>query len=335
MKSQAGHGTNLISQTDDGAVAKTTDLDRNLLEVRYDRTPQRVRRSSNGGGSIRSGHASRLQRQDSVSSHREGTTITTASTAKEAKRVLEWQRTVARSVSESSDEGSPRALAIRKPAAETVVSSSTLTPQRRTPPPAAPSAPSLLSQALNQQQQSKEQQIAERLPSLMRAATAPVGAMTAVYNEITSALPQEKLESSGLSTNAIIGTIMGAAAGAAIAYAMVKSEEPKKERPQLVTHFTSPAYQEVQAVPVQHQTRSVSLSEHGGQMGGMGMGHDMGHNMLQAMRSNPPPQMMYEDPATYDSPSGFRAPSIADSGYSGSKGRAVSRSSSSSGSACR
>lgn len=324
LSSQAGHGTNLISQTDSGAVAKTTDLDGNLLEVRYER---RLRRGSNGGGSIRSGHASRMERQNSSNSHREGTTITTASTAKEAKRVLEWQRTVARSVSESSDsESSPRAraLAIRKPQAETVVSSSTLTPQRRTPPPAAPSAPSLISQALHQQQQqAQSQQIQAAIPSLMRAATAPVGAMTAVYNELTSALPQEKLESSGLSTNAIIGTIMGAAAGAAIAYAMVKSEEPEKERPQLVTHFTAPAYQQPQIMPQQHQTRSVSMGDGGMQQQPNIMGHDMGHNMLQAMRQHQPAQPLYSEPAQYYSPTGLKAPSVADSGYSGSK---VSRS---------
>lgn len=303
-------------------MAKTTDLDGNLLEVRYER---RLRRGSNNGGSIRSGHASKMERQNSSNSHREGTTITTASTAKEAKRVLEWQRTVARSVSEGSDSESsagPRTMAIRKPQAETVVSGSTLTPQRRTPPPAAPSAPSLISQALHQQQQqaqSQSQQIHQAIPSLMRAATAPVGAMTAVYNEITSALPQEKLESSGLSTNAIIGTIMGAAAGAAIAYAMVKSEEPEKERPQLVTHFTAPVYQVPVQVPVQHQTRSVSMGQ---QQQPNTMGHDMGHNMLQAMRQHQPVQQV-EEPAQYYSPSGLKAPSIADSGYSGSK---VSRS---------
>jgi len=82
---------------------------------------------------------------------------------------------------------------------------------------------------------------------LLRSATTPI--MTAVYNEITSALPERIGE--GLSAQAIIGTIIGAAAGAAVAYAMVRSEEPEPPRPQLVTYFTTPAPVPMPPAPVQ------------------------------------------------------------------------------------
>lgn len=330
LASQAGRGTNLISQTDNGAVAKTTDLDGNLLEVRYER---RMRRGSNGGGSIRSSHAPHLQRQNSSESHREGTTITTASTAKEAKRVLEWQRTVARSVSESSDSGDDRARALTvqkaQPQAETVVSSSTLT-ERRAPPPAAPSAPSLLSQGFQQQQ---TQGLEHALPQLMRSVTEPVGAIRDLCKELSSHMPPSTADgrSTGLSNNGLIGTILGAAAGAAIAYAMVKSEEPEK-RPELITHFTAPAYAPPQQIGYQQQQlpiRSASLSEQGGQRMMQPMGHDYGHNVLQTMRQHPPPQPIYAEPSQYYSPSGIevgsasqarsKSGSVAESGYHASK----------------
>ena len=333
LDSQAGRGTNLISQTDNGAVAKTTDLDGNLLEVRYER---RARRGSNGGSSIRSSHAPRLQRQNSSESHRESTTITTASTAKEAKRVLEWQRTVARSVPESSEvsEGGLGAVAIRKsqPAAETVVSSSTLI-ERRAPPSAAPSAPSLLSQHFQQQQ---AQAIEHAIPSLMRSVTEPVGAIRDLCKEISSHMPPSTTDSNGLSNNGLIGTILGAAAGAAIAYAMVKSEEPEK-RPDLVTHFTAPAYTPQPQIGYQQQqmpARSLSLSEQGMMQP---MGHDYGYNVLQAMRSHLTPQPIYTEPAqsSSQSPSGIevgsqarsKAPSAIPSDYhafkSGSRSEAL------------
>jgi hypothetical protein len=73
--------------------------------------------------------------------------------------------------------------------------------------------------------------------------------MTAVYNEITSALPDRIGE--GLSAQAILGTLIGAAAGAAVAYAMVKSEEPEPPRPQLVTYYTAPAAAPMPPAPVQ------------------------------------------------------------------------------------
>lgn len=325
LASQAGRGTNLIFQTDNGAVAKTIDLDGNLLEVRYER---RLRRGSNGGGSTRSSHAPRLQRQNSSESHREGTTITTASTAKEAKRVLEWQRIVARSVSESSDSGEnrTRALTVQKaqPQAKTVVSSSTLT-ERRVPLPAAPTAPSLLSQDFQQQ---KAQGLEHAIPQLMRSVTEPVGSIRNLCKEISSHMPPSTTDSTGLSNNGLIGTIIGAAAGAAIAYAMVKSEEPEK-RPELVTHFTAPAYAPPQQIGYQQQQlqmpiRSASLIEQGVQQP---MGHDYGHNLLQTMRQHPPPQPIYAEPIQYYSPSGIevgsqarsKALSNVDSGYHASK----------------
>lgn len=66
----------------------------------------------------------------------------------------------------------------------------------------------------------------------------------------------------GLSSQAIIGTIIGAAAGAAVAYAMVRSEEPEPQppKPQLVTYFTQPAQQPQQMYVPQQQAPMVEVA---------------------------------------------------------------------------
>lgn len=89
--------------------------------------------------------------------------------------------------------------------------------------------------------------------------------MTAMYNEVSSALPERIGE--GLSAQAIIGTILGAAAGAAVAYAMVRSEEPEQPRPQLVTYFSAPAAQVPQQAPVMEVARSKGPSVAGSRVG--------------------------------------------------------------------
>ncbi len=246
-----GRNTNLISKDENAAFARTVDLDGNLLEVVYERHPgsgsQKQRRGS-GSGSVRSNR--RLQREEIGSSHthtevvNQGTTITTSSTAKEAQRVLSWQREVARSVSSADeDEDRERALAIRQPSVKTEV------PSRHTSssyavPSQVPTAPSMSAFSQTTVRQTpppaQQPQIADLgvLPGLLRAATAPVGQMLSQFTEATEKLS----EGSGMSNQALIGTLIGAAAGAAVAYAMVRSEEPEKERPELVTHYPPPAH---------------------------------------------------------------------------------------------
>lgn len=73
-------------KTEDDERAVTRDFDGNMIEAVY------VPRGSRGGGS-----------------HRErAVTLETASSEKEAKRVLEWQENVARSISEEPDDDEPR-----------------------------------------------------------------------------------------------------------------------------------------------------------------------------------------------------------------------------------
>ncbi|KFY74850.1 hypothetical protein V499_05148 [Pseudogymnoascus sp. VKM F-103] len=217
LESNTRHSTNLIQHSADTSVAKTTDHDGNMLEVRYARsTPRR--------GSV----------------HAAPTTITTASTAKEARRVLDWQRDVARSISSQSPtqsrDGSPeRAMVLAQPVQEEAA------PSQVAPPTEVPDA----------------------RPALLRSATTPM--MTAMYNEVSSALPERIGE--GLSAQAIIGTILGAAAGAAVAYAMVRSEEPEPQRPQLVTYFSAPAAQFPQQAPVMEVARSKAPSMGGSRVG--------------------------------------------------------------------
>ncbi|OBT52211.1 hypothetical protein VE04_08130 [Pseudogymnoascus sp. 24MN13] len=184
--------------------------------------------------------ATRGARPADGSSARAPTTITTASTAKEARRVLDWQRDVARSISSQSPtqsrDGSPeRAMVLAQPVQEEAA------PSQVAPPTEVPDA----------------------RPALLRSATTPM--MTAMYNEVSSALPERIGE--GLSAQAIIGTILGAAAGAAVAYAMVRSEEPEPQRPQLVTYFSAPAAQFPQQAPVMEVARSKAPSMGGSRVG--------------------------------------------------------------------
>lgn len=219
LESNTHHSTNLIQHSSDAAVAKTTDLDGNMLEVRYARSPPRR-------GSV----------------HAAPTTITTASTAKEARRVLDWQRDVARSISSQSPtpsrDQSPQRAMVLAPAQEP-------TPSQMAPSQVAPPAE------------------LDSRPALLRSATAPM--MSAMYNEVSSALPERIGE--GLSAQAIIGTILGAAAGAAVAYAMVRSEEPEPPRPQLVTYFSAPPASAPQQAPVMEVARSKGPSVGGSRVG--------------------------------------------------------------------
>lgn len=167
--------TNLIKNTPDESIARITDLDGNMLEARF------IRRSS--------------------------TSVLTSAPPKETRRVLDWQRDVAKSLS-----------------GEENMSASHSTRQ---------------STPLVRSSSSRGQEI-EQEPRLLRRETVATSNPTARVAE-TSA---DNRVISGISNQALIGTILGAAAGAALAYTMVKSEEPRPNevtRPRMVTYHSSPA----------------------------------------------------------------------------------------------
>ncbi|KAL3419677.1 hypothetical protein PVAG01_08175 [Phlyctema vagabunda] len=118
-----------------------------------------------------------------VSSHHP--VIETVATEKEARRVLEWQHEVARSVTEQeSDAGSEYTATTHRPETRRYESY----PQQSERPPMR----------------------------LVRRVT-----------ETTETYPAAPAGSTGMSGKAILGTLLGAAAGAAVAYAMVCSEDPE------------------------------------------------------------------------------------------------------------
>lgn len=161
---------------EDGIVARTRDFDGNMLEAVY-----RARDRVAGYGAAYGGHV----RRD---------VIEVASTEPEARRVLEWQEQVARSIGESGGSGG----------AASVISSSDVVDAYRPAVRRADSYPVHGS---------------ERPLRLVRRETV----MTEHYRR-----PDE---GRGISGKAVIGTLLGAAAGAAIAYAMVRSESPERARP--------------------------------------------------------------------------------------------------------
>lgn len=156
--------------------------------------------------------------------------ISTAST-KEARRVLEWQRDVA--IQLSSDGAS--------------ISSSSSSARKAQPPIHSPSP---------------HQKVAPPDPRLQRRETIA----TSHYQPRETQVEVGNSILGGLSNQALIGTLLGAAAGAAVAYAMVKSEEPRRSdpaRPRLVTYHTTPAaisprVQEVERTIETASTRSES-----------------------------------------------------------------------------
>lgn len=163
--SERGH---LIEPTEDGGErAATRDLDGNMLEAVY---------------------SSRRARSHVP-------TLETASTEKEARRVLEWQKDVARSV--SAGDGHSQ------------VSSGTQEILRSYPR----GAPKLVTR---------------------HTVTTEHYDHDPIHTGSLRGAPIPQQDSSGMSGKAIIGTILGAAAGAAAAYAMVRSESPEN------THQPSP-----------------------------------------------------------------------------------------------
>lgn len=156
----------------DGEIkARTADLDGNMLEAVY----------SNRGGPM----------------------IETASTAKEARRVLEWQEEVARSVAASDD----------SPSSSTVSGSTVKNHDHRPAPP---------------------YRRAESYPSVQQFPTAQNPRSRLVRRETYTTehygRPDDTRDAGGSGFNGmkLVGTLLGAAAGAAVAYAMVRSESPTR-----------------------------------------------------------------------------------------------------------
>ena len=125
-------------------------------------------------------------------------TIETASTEKEARRVLAWQQEVARSTATSDVHSS-------------VASSNTYgDPSRPLPYRRAETFPRM---------------VAERPPRLLRRET-----ITTEHSRDRDAI-EGREEGNRFTGMKLVGTLLGTAAGAAIAYAMVRSESPPRIAP--------------------------------------------------------------------------------------------------------
>jgi len=169
-----------VSETqEEGIVARTRDFDGNMLEAVY-----RARDRVAGYGASYGG-----ARRD---------VIEPVATEREARRVLEWQEQVARSIGESGGSGG----------AASVISSSDIVD--------AGYRPAVVRRADSYPVHGSER---DRPMRLVRRETVT----TEHYRR-----PEEG--GRGLSGKAVIGTLLGAAAGAAFAYAMVRSESPERDR---------------------------------------------------------------------------------------------------------
>lgn len=161
------------AEGDSDIKAVTRDFDNNMLEAVY--------RSRNGDsrGVMYRGQSGRVRE------------IETASSEKEARRVLEWQEQVARSINEGS----------------IISGGGSEVGYRRDPPPMA--------------RRSESYPVPAQPLRLVRRETVT----TEHYRR-----PDERDREGGGGTSgkAILGTLLGAAAGAAFAYAMVRSESPPR-----------------------------------------------------------------------------------------------------------
>ncbi|PMD29346.1 hypothetical protein L207DRAFT_574324 [Hyaloscypha variabilis F] len=166
---------------EEGIVARTRDFDGNMLEAVY-----RARDMVAGYGAGYPVHGRRE-------------IMESAATEKEARRVLEWQEQVARSIGESGGSGG----------AASVISSSDIVGD-------GGYRPAVVRRADSYPVQGSER---DRPMRLVRRETVT----TEHYRR-----PEEG--GRGISGKAVIGTLLGAAAGAAFAYAMVRSESPERDR---------------------------------------------------------------------------------------------------------
>ena len=141
-------------------------------------------------------------------------TLETASTEKEARRVLQWQQDVARSVSvdDSSDSSSPPVYQERIPPPASIRRSDTY-------PAITPPSHHSLSHSHNGSGS-----------RVLRRETVTTESYRRHHGYGDSG-EGERGNGGGMSKGAIIGTLLGAAAGAAVAYAMVRSESPERASP--------------------------------------------------------------------------------------------------------
>lgn len=183
----------LLKHTAEDSVAQITDLDGNMLETRFNR--------------------------------RNSALLSNVSTAKEARRVLKWQRDVAMSLSDGASMSSSSSHVDKAP-------------------------PQVHSSSLRDRDRDSE-------PRLQRRETIA----TSHHQPKEQQVGAESSFLSGMSDQALIGTLLGAAAGAAVAYAMVKSEEPRPSdpaRPKLVSYHTSPSPVSPKVQEVEHTIEAAS-----------------------------------------------------------------------------
>ena len=167
----AHHQTdNTIEINSAESIARTRDFDGNMLEAVY---------SSRGGRRV--------------------PTIHTAATENEARRVLEWQHNVAKSISAQSDARSEVSGTSHRSHQPLPV---TYRRAESYPPPS------------------------ERPMRLVRRET-----ITTEHYRREDERARAASGGGGISGKAVIGTLLGAAAGAAVAYAMVRSESPQRMAP--------------------------------------------------------------------------------------------------------
>ncbi|RDW73666.1 hypothetical protein BP5796_07108 [Coleophoma crateriformis] len=145
--------------------------------------------------------------------------IETASTEKEARRVLDWQHDVAKSI---SSEGASEAGSGSE--SQTQSRYSTQTRDYR------PEAPRRYESC------PLPAPVEQRPMRLVRRVTET--------SQHWKGSNREDIPNTGLSSKTLIGTMLGAAAGAAIAYAMVRSEEPEEmpEQPRPMQRRASVSY---------------------------------------------------------------------------------------------
>ncbi|TGO86039.1 hypothetical protein BPOR_0341g00100 [Botrytis porri] len=162
-------------------------------------------------------------------------TIVTAATEKEARRVLQWQEEVARSTAGSST--SPTSdEAYRAVAPSHVSRAPARTQVSHAPQSQAPEHPPFRRAETFPRVMRRETYAGHGHPGTqvsIRRDTHHDEEQTVYVDEVERAEQEKEKEKSGglfgMTNKALVGTFLGAAAGAAFAYAMVKSEDPEYE----------------------------------------------------------------------------------------------------------
>ncbi|KAF7943164.1 hypothetical protein EAE96_011105 [Botrytis aclada] len=162
-------------------------------------------------------------------------TIVTAATEKEARRVLQWQEEVARSTAGSST--SPTSDEAYRAVAPSHVSRATARTQvSHAPQSHAPEHPPFRRAETFPRVMRRETYAGHGHPGTQVSVRRDMShdeEQTVYVDEVERAEQEKEKEKSGglfgMTNKALVGTFLGAAAGAAFAYAMVKSEDPEYE----------------------------------------------------------------------------------------------------------